>query len=413
MSQYNEVILPESVYQSVRSFSNYVKRTSRIEPQGSSADIGPNQQVEFALPTNTLVDISSFAVVIDGITFDGTNTALPAFADSFIQRLEILSNGNTIQVINNYNVLMNVMRNLAEGTDHATSYAAVYGGAENFAAASGTGNTNIISNWCGFLGSRKIIDISSNSGMMDLRVRLTISPSSILASDTATATFLLKKMYATVNVVAMSEPSLEAAIKSLNGTPEIAFDYVQNYSDSVSSGGALNMKVPVVASSLKHIVLTSRRSNYNTIAAKIADQPRTLYTTQYFKFDGSNVSNLILDTGSGLMPSSALNTAQQQAYYTMEGLGVDDNWAVGGWGLVKGTAGNSALDTYKNYSWATVFSFSHRDAPQNLLIGYNTKSHGTFLIKADQAGANAYQYDAFTVSSAVLTLKPGQWALQV
>jgi hypothetical protein len=406
MSQYNEVILPESVFESVRSFQQYIKRTVRIEPQGTSGSITGNQQVEFALPVGTLVDISSLAVMLEGITLTGTSPALPAFSDSFIQRVEVLSNGNTIQVINNYNVIMTLMRGLAESTDHATSFGNVYQGTSNAAVTATNANwVNIISNWLGFLGCKKLIDVSTHSGMMDLRVRLTMAPNNILAG-TDSPTYSIGKIYATVNVVAMSEPSLEAAIKSLNGTPEIAFDYFQNYAETVNGAGTLNMKVPVVASSLKHIVLTSRVTSYNTNAALASNQGRAFNTSNFFKYDGSNLSNVYIDTGSGNFPSSALPKPAHMCYFTAQSLNLDDNWATGACGF-------DDLADYSNWGFGVVFGFGHTDAPAGLLIGYNTKGNASMLIRGDQAGASNYQYDAFTVSSAVLTLKPGQWALQV
>jgi hypothetical protein len=406
MSQYNEIILPESTYQSVRSFQNFKKANVRLEAQGTSADITASQTVEFVLPTGHLVDISSFAVFLEGLTITGGATVkVPSFGDSFIQRVEILS-GSTIQVINNYNVLMNCMRNVAEGVDHASSYASVYQGSDNATDTYNADWVNIITNWIGLLGTKKLIQISPDFGMMEMRVRLVFADNAILASSTPGAVYKIGKVYATVNTVQLSEPSLEAAIKSLNGTPEISFDYVQQYSELANSGASLNVKIPVIASSLKHIVVTARKSDYNTQAAYDSSTNRTLFpTTNYFKFE--SLKDLQIDTGNGMFPGAALSTSKQQAYFTAESLGIDDNWAAG-------AAGFRNNSEYANWSWACVFGMGMRDAPPQLLIGYNTKGAAQMLLRGvNNATATAKQVDVFTISSAVMTMKPGQYAIQI
>lgn len=418
MSQYNEIIMPESVFESVRSFNQYVKRNVTVQPQGASGAITANQQIEFALPVGQLVDISSFAVNLQGITLTGTSPSLPAWSDSVIQRVEVLSNGNTIQVINNYNIVANVMRNLTATADYALSYGSVYGGGQNTRVTATDANYNqVISNWLGFLGCKKIIPVMASNGMMDLRVRLTMAPNSIMVG-TSGPTYSFNKVFATVNVITMSEPSLEQAIQTLNGTPEIAFDYFTNYSENYAGNSSLALKVPVVASSLKAIVLTSRISTYSTNAA-VSVSGRQFETSNYFKFNGSTLSDLYIDTGAGNFPSQALAKSADALYFTAEGLGCDDNVLCGAIGIhpqIKDTLASTALaqDLYEDWGYGVVFSFNHRDAPAGLLMGYNTKGNATMLIRGTQAGgADTYQLDAFAVSSAVLTLGKGQWSLQV
>lgn len=417
MASYSEIVLPPSIYMAVKSFNQYRKQTVTIQPQGSASTVGANAQIEFALPMG-LVDISSFAVALQGLTLTGTTTSLPAWSDSVIQRCEIISNGNTIQVINNYNVLANVMRNLATTPDYALSFASVYGGGQNTRITASDSNYHqVISNWLGLLGCKKIIPVGAATGMSDLRVRLTLAPNNILCG-TAGPTYSFNKVFATVNVISYSEPNLEQAIMQLNNNaPEIAFDYITQYSENYAGNSTLAVKIPVVASSLKAIVATSRISTYSTNAA-VGVSGRNFETSNYFKFDGSTLSDLQIDTGNGLLPSQALSKSADMLAYSMESLGCDDNVLCGAVGCaphMKDTLLTTALaqDLYEDYGYGVVFGFAHRDA-DNLMIGYNTKGNSTMLLRGSQAGgANTYQIDVFAVSSAVLTLGKGQWTLQV
>lgn len=460
--EFKDIVLPASLYQQVRSLKQYKTNSTRIEPMGNSASIRSSSNVEFSLPVGQgLLDIPSFAAFFKSMSLVGTAPELPAFGDSFVETLEVIINGQSVQTINLYNVLANINRNLTETTDHAVS-TATYNGMQNaYVTYTGAGTANdpyinagwenVISQWLGLLGCRKCIDASEDSGITSFRIKLKMASNDILAAGAANPTYTIGSTWATINTIQFSSPDLAKAVHELNGTSEIAYDYYNTYPQAVAVGGKLSLRLPTNVNCLNKIILTARADTFATTAATFTSH-RIYDSSNYFKFNGIGLQDLVIQTGFGNFPSNPLATSTEQAYFTYQSLDMDDNYLSGGIGnipiaiadiIVSGTitandsilnnagglitggakvkdtavAKNAtlALDLYKQYGYAVVFGFNHRDASQSMLMGYNTKGISDFVINGTNNGTGniACNVDAFSVASAILTLKPNSVSFMV
>jgi hypothetical protein len=441
--EFKEMVLPQSLYQTVKAMKNYKKQTYRITPNSNASNIVAQSVVELQLPIGGLVDVSTLSLVMKGLTLTGTTPALPAWADSLISQLQIIIANQEVQTINNYNVFMNLQRNLTESPAHALS-CATYNGIQNPVAILRTTPafvpadwTNVITNWGGLLGCRKLLNLSVDNGVSSFIVRFTFAPNSVLIG-TSNPTYTIGQVYGTVDTVMFSDPDLVHVIHEINGSPlEIEYDHIQHYSDTYSGAGSVSVKLPINVNCLKQVWMTARATDYQTNAALAANSRsgRVYETSANFKFDGSVLSNLYIDTGFGNFPSSSLATNAEMHAYTMQGLDLDDNYLAGsvgctpllgndlvltqnspldtitGGGLTAGIiaagkvipVGQLALPIYQNYGFGVVFCFSHRDAPAGMLMGLNTKGQGQFQLKATISAAR--QIDAFSVAGAILQFK--------
>lgn len=425
-----DIIVPNSLFQTVKSMRNYKKVNVKIEPQGTNSNLKAGGTMEYALPIGAPIDLASFAVYHKGHTMTGTNATLPAFGDALYSILQVDLSGQTIQTINDYNVYMANMRNLRESPVHG-ALCATYNGMQNPLVTNDANLENIVSNWGGFLGCRKIIDASERAGINSFRVRITLAPNTVLAADAGQSpTYTINQVFATVNTIAFSDPDIEKAIFALNeGLPEIAFDNIQHYAQQFSPG-TVNLRLPTNMKYLRKILVTSRLNSYTTIAP-IGNSGRVYDSSSYFTFDGSNLTNMSINTGTmGNFPSQPLANPCEMSYFTNQSLDIDDNWTAGGLNCVSsvnsisgvtGTTGGaalvdgevpakSALTAYSEHGFGVVFGFDHRDAPDGMIMGYDTRGISEWVLNATLA-TDTIQMDAFVIGSAILTLKPGMVAV--
>lgn len=121
---------PDKLKFAVRRLPGFSKNTFRLRPLSNDSAFS-GQQVVINLPSNSLLDLSTFALsgyvnicgaggaaIANADWTNANNAMLPKRIESLIQRVEIRVNDQTIMSgCNNYNTLFNCLADMSFGTD--------------------------------------------------------------------------------------------------------------------------------------------------------------------------------------------------------------------------------------------------------------------------------------------------------
>lgn len=266
----------------------------KITPDRTTG-IAPNDIITLKLPNSSLVDLRTFNFWYQFSTSGTTGTFLhPRYASSLIERISIVINGNTIDILPSYNFLYNTLmdlegssfdqfskRNITEFFDPSLKYTAadpssaadVSIAGSNWLATGTSAPSKIdgaITHWLGFLGSSQpnIID-TSDLGDVFIQIQFASSyvlPSTInsTAQTLAGASFTLDTLYATVDVISFASDEYYTlkANKLNNGGLNIGYySYLNARFASVTKSSGVNVNWNVSANSLDQIIATFAKTD--------------------------------------------------------------------------------------------------------------------------------------------------------
>lgn len=130
MSSWTEadMVVPESFKVKLKRVENMIKEVVSIDPSTSLENIRPGSRIIVHLPSNSLIDLSTFSMFFDAETTAGgradtgaANTAqrrlFPRNTASFVQNFCVKINGGIKINIDEYNMLYNVLSDLTQGGD--------------------------------------------------------------------------------------------------------------------------------------------------------------------------------------------------------------------------------------------------------------------------------------------------------
>jgi len=244
-----------------KRLSNFSRNTSRLTPlnlTAATADVSAGQPITVVTPPNALVDLDTFAMYFQGKagTIDtttgaftsGTGVHFPKNIESIIRNLTVSSADRTIDSIQEYNRLFNVVLDHTAGQDCDVRRKVMSqgGNAVQQIIESGTPGPSdnaryVIDNWLGFLGtaSPRTLDTSL---MNPLKVTIDLAPSQILLLKTAATnpTYLLNDIYFTIDTIHVMDNMLSSQYHKMLASSPDAFLEVpfHRWATTNSVGGA-------------------------------------------------------------------------------------------------------------------------------------------------------------------------------
>lgn len=291
---------PKSLSYMVKMLAGGFSRTGVKISADRTTGIKPNDYSTFKLPNNSLVDLRTLCMFFQLTTSASTGTPVaPRYTSSFVERLAISINGQTIQIINSYNLLYNLLMDL-EGSsldqmskrspagelfDPSVNYtqtSATVAGTET--AISASNNTSAtatkpnklelsITHWLSILGSSST-NILDTGDLGDVLITVYWAPSSILpmaaaatAQTFADVSYTLDDLYATVDVISFSSDEYYRIKESKinNGGIQVGFYdyYTMKFAKIVKSAG-ISVNFNVNCSSLDQLIGTAVETDQNT-----------------------------------------------------------------------------------------------------------------------------------------------------
>ena len=315
---------PTSLSYRIRSLVGNMSRVGVKMTPDRTTGIAPNDIITIKLPNNSLVDLRTFNFFYQFTTSGTTGTFLhPRYSSSIIERLSLIINGQTVDILPSYNFLYNTLmdlegssfdqfskRNIAEFFDPSLKYTAADPSSAADVAIVGanwlaTGTTapskidGAVTHWLGFLGScnPSVLD-TSDLGDVFLQIQFAtpyILPSTINATvqTLAGASFTLDSVYATCDVISFASDeyyNLKSTKLNTSGLNVGFYSYLNARFASVTKSSGINVNWNVSANSLDQIIATVCKTDQNSVW-----KPMIVYGSNDAGSNVFNMSQIIAD----------------------------------------------------------------------------------------------------------------------
>ena len=340
---------PTSLSYRIKSLVGNMSRVGVKMTPDRTTGIAPNDIITIKLPNSSLVDLRTFNFFYQFSTSGTTGTFLhPRYASSLIERISIVINGNTIDILPSYNFLYNTLmdlegssfdqfskRNVCEffdpsikftSADPSSSADVALVGA-NWCASGTTAPSKIdgaITHWLGFLGScsPSVLD-TSDLGDVFLQIQFAtpyVLPSTInaTAQTLAGASFTLDNIYATCDVISFASDeyySLKASKLTSSGLNVGFYSYLNARFQSSTKSAGINVNWNVSANSLDQIICTTCKVDQNSTW-----KPMIVYASNDAGSTVYNMSQIVADplgkvNNTGSIRTDVLGDGFMNSYY--------------------------------------------------------------------------------------------------
>jgi len=287
---------PKSLSYAIKQLSGGFSRiNTKITPDRTTS-IGPSDISTFKLPSNCLIDLRTLATFFKITCTATTGTPqLPRYSSSLIERLSVVINGSTIDIINNYNILFNCLADLEASSIEQMSKRApsgeLYDPSVRFSQAAATTSAEIaitavnllnsgssaptsqdmsITQFLGFLGSAStpVIDTRLTG---DVYISIQWANAYVLNAGAAATsqtlaglTFQLNSLFMTIDVLSFSDDTYYNNLVSKAGNGGLMVGYYSylfsRFATATKSSG-ISVNMNVTASSIDQIIATATHSD--------------------------------------------------------------------------------------------------------------------------------------------------------
>lgn len=340
---------PTSLSYRIKSLVGNMSRIGVKMTADRTTSIAPNDIITFKLPNSSIVDLRTFNFFYQFSTSGTTGTFLhPRYASSIVERISLVINGNTIDILPSYNFLYNTLmdlegssfdqfskRNVCEFFDPSLKYTSADPTSNidvslvgaNWTASGTSAPSKIdgaITHWLGFLGScsPSCID-TSDLGDCFLQFQFSsayILPSTInaTAQTLAGASFTLDNVYATVDVISFASDeyySLKASKLTSSGLNIGFYSYLTARFASATKSSGISVNWNVSANSLDQIICTLCKTDQNSTW-----KPMVVYGSNDAGSTVYNMSQIVADPitktdNTGTIRTEKLGDGFMNSYY--------------------------------------------------------------------------------------------------
>lgn len=340
---------PTSLSYRIKSMVGNMSRIGvKITPDRQT-DIKPNDIITLKLPNSSIVDLRTFNLFYQFTTTGSTGTFLhPRYSSSLIERVSIIINGNTVDILPAYNFLYNTLmclegssfdqfskRNVCEFFDPSLRYtsadpttsADVSLVGANWLASGTAAPSKIdgaITHWLGFLGS-SVPSCIDTSDLGDVFIQIQFASAYVLPSTiNATAqtlaggSFTLDTVYASCDVISFASDeyySLKASKIASSGLNVGFYSYLNARFASVAKNTGINVSWNVSANSLDQIICTMAKTDQNSVW-----KPMIVYGSNDAGATVYNMSQIVADPigktdNTGTIRTEKLGDGFMNSYY--------------------------------------------------------------------------------------------------
>jgi hypothetical protein len=340
---------PTSLSYRIRSLVGNMSRIGVKLTPDRTTGIAPNDITTIKLPNSSIVDLRTFNLFYQFSTSSSTGVFIhPRYSSSLIERISIIINGNTIDILPSYNFLYNTLmdlegssfdqfskRNVCEyfdpslkftSADPSSSADVALVGA-NWTAAGATAPSKIdgaITHWLGFLGSC-VPSCIDTSDLGDVFLQIQWASPYVLPANIATTavtlaggTYTIDTLYATCDVISFASDeyyNLKASKLASSGLNVGFYSYLNARFATTTKNTGINVNWNVSANSLDQIICTTCKTDQNSTW-----KPMIVYGSNG---DGStvyNMSQIISDPvgkvhNSGAVRSDVLGDGFMNSYF--------------------------------------------------------------------------------------------------
>ena len=340
---------PTSLSYRIKSLVGNMSRVGVKMTPDRTTGIAPNDIITIKLPNSSLVDLRTFNLFYQFSTSSSTGTFLhPRYASSLIERISLIINGNTCDILPSYNFLYNTLmdlegssfdqfskRNVCEFFDPSLKFTSADPSSSADVAIAGANWTasgtaapakidGAITHWLGFIGSSSPSVIDTNDlGDVFLQIQFAspyVLPSTInaTAQTLAGGSFTLDNVYATTDVISFASDeyyNLKASKLASSGLNIGFYSYLNARFASSTKSGGITVNWNVSANSLDQIICTCAKTDQSSVW-----KPMIVYGSNDAGATVYNMSQIVanplgLVNNTGTIRTDVLGDGFMNSYY--------------------------------------------------------------------------------------------------
>ncbi len=283
---------PKNLAYKISQLQGFSKTSVKLTPDRT--DVGAGETFRVKMPSNTIVDLRTFALHAKGSATQDSGSDKMHFPrnglSSCIKTLGLYINGTLIERIDNYNILYNKLydldagsdqdakRGVLENADASVGYKlAPTSGANDYQAGDPVIRVNnnapadtdmkmMVNNWLGFLSTASTPCVDTND-LNVVEVEITLSDANVLwssgdgtastAPTTTGATYSLKDIHFTISKIIFTDAlyyNLKAS-RLLSSGLNIGYStYISSKLSTTAKGTSMNMMTTVNSTSLDQLI---------------------------------------------------------------------------------------------------------------------------------------------------------------
>jgi len=344
---------PTSLSYRIKSLVGNMSRVGVKMTPDRTTGIAPNDIITIKLPNSSLVDLRTFNFWYKFSTpASGTSGVFihPRYSSSLIERISIIINGQTIDILPSYNFLYNTLMDLEGSTFDQFSKRNIcefFDPSLRFTSADPTSNTDVaisganltsasttapnlstalqggITHWLGFLGSSSpsVIDTSD---LGDVYIQFQFATPYVLPTTISTTTsysggsFTLDDIYATCDVISFASDeyySLKASKLASSGLNIGFYSYLNARFAQATKSSGISVNWNVSANSLDQIICTMCKTDQNSVW-----KPMIVYNSNDVGTTVYNMAQIVANplayvNNTGTTRSDVLGDGFMNSYY--------------------------------------------------------------------------------------------------
>ena len=403
--------------------------STRLTPlSSSSANAVPSGEiVQVRLPTNSLIDLSTLAILFDiSLSENSTTPKKAGFgrgSHNLIRSIQISVGGNVVMNLNSYNRVFHALHQLTSSKDSASSKALLTFDGIHATAPATSSLTNAkmaILEFYGLSGwSPSIID-TSLVGPIEISFQLENDAANAgLLSESGGVTFTaaLSNIHYYIDVIQTDDVYRQVLRESVSSG--VSLDIVcPNYftHNETGTGQGYGSTFTVSSQCVDALMALCQKRGAALVAPAVTQTNANGYFSQNAaQFIGGNVETFQFEVNGQATPSSAVAKADT-LYHQLKTWGMSSGGLHGS--LVEAPARSNAttdghasneLDGYYGNNFIPCVRFSHGGDPR-VLSGLNGKSSGGLQItynSTDSTATGATQLTVVALCSSVLSVGAG------
>ena len=341
----------------------FARTNVRVSPLSSSSGVGLGDSIVFRLPSNSLVDLSTFGVMFDMTASDNSGNAhFGRGSHNLIRSMQLSIGGNTIINQNNFGRTYSAMHLLTASNDSNASkqFLCYDTDLEGVDLSGTTAMGQVHMAWLDFPclnWSTNIVD-TSLYGQIELTIQLhsNAAEAGLITSGAGAVTLSLDNISAKIDVINTDVMYRQVLQESLNSGASLQVA-IPNYFtfESSHSDQAMASTFTISAQSLDALLvcphLSSKTTNTSTAGAKLSELDKSPYRTHPAgRFNGQRIDSLTVDING----QQILSNMQQKEfmYHQLTNMGIKGGVAANALSQVarsSNTAGGYEADALSDY----------------------------------------------------------------
>lgn len=337
----------------------------RISPLSSSSGVGLGDSIVFRLPSNSLIDLSTFGIMFDMTATDNSGSAhFGRGSHNLIRSSQLSIAGNTIINQNNFGRAYSAMHLLTSSNDsNASKQFLCYD--TDLQAVDVSGTTSAMGQvhmaWLDFPclnWSTKITDTSLYGGQIELTIQLhsNAAEAGLITGGAGAVTLSLDNISARIDIINTDPMYRQVLQESLNSGASLQVA-IPNYFtfESSHSDQAMASTFSISSQSVDALLvcphLSSKTTNTATAGAQLSELDKSPYRTHPAgRFNGKRIDTLTVDING----QQILSNMQQKEfmYHQLTNMAIKGGIAANALSQVarkSNTAGGFEADALSDY----------------------------------------------------------------